>query len=259
MCSLFSLLVLFLLCADVNYERVFDRLTDWHVPSYDSPHNSTHTKHTPHTNITLPGHDHDSDNEEDDYGFEPSGISSRASVRHKNSANSVYGARLVGWFDKVMSLLKLYSTCPTALNMAFEKHCKEVKHVNFMILFAYFLSLFCLLLLSIYMESLFLHFLFSSLHHLLLSSPLTSLPLYLSTSLSFLNSSASCGPVPVLRCPNYRPSSALSWPSLFCRCVHGCVYSMCAVCAVCCCACFFNSTFIQNAITNYYVLQIAHP
>ena len=111
---------LLLFCADVHYERVF--VSDCALDvSYDSPHNSTH--------ITLPGHDHDSDNEEDDYGFEPTGISSRASVRHKNSANSVYSARLVGWFDNVMSLLKLYSTCPTALNMAFEKHCKEVKQM----------------------------------------------------------------------------------------------------------------------------------
>jgi len=133
-------------------------------------------------------HDHDSDNDEEDTdGFEPStGASSRASMRHKNG---VYGARLVAWFDNIMSLLKLYSTCPTALNMAFEKHCKEVK------------SLFSLFFSSVVISHLFCYFLPILFH-----------------SFSPFRSSASCGRVRARPCPSSQPSSAPSWLSHFCRC-----------------------------------------
>jgi hypothetical protein len=77
---------------------------------------------------TAGGIGHDSDNEDEDIDTfdQPTNSSSRVSVRSKGSGGVAFGPRLLAWFAAVMDLLQLYSTCPTAMNRCFDKHCAEV-------------------------------------------------------------------------------------------------------------------------------------
>lgn len=69
-------------------------------------------------------HHHAGDSDQEDEDAFPESSSSKVDHRSKKMAH--FGQRIIQWFEGMLSLLRLYSTTPFAMRIAFDERCAEV-------------------------------------------------------------------------------------------------------------------------------------
>lgn len=85
---------------------------------------------------TVAGADSDEDEDVDTFlSTRKSGSTSTIDL-HRHKQRATFGARIIQWFENVLTMLRLYSTVPSVLSMTFDQRCADVSHgstVNLML------------------------------------------------------------------------------------------------------------------------------